>query len=295
VLLRGLEGLDLTSSEERGWRGSLLQNLANTLADLGHFDAAEAAMRESVSLKTSAYGPESRLAALAHAGLGDVLFTVGKREESLVEYEVALAVYTRLGDDALMADALADIALVLGDDSEQAVQHLRRAEELVAGQPDAWSIHSQVLLGRSSLAEQRGNWAEAIRLAVAAAEVAAAHAEASPLLAAALGVHGRLLWHAGEDDESLRLLRLAHDTYCRTGDVAAPAAARVQGNLGYYGFLAGMAGDEALQHLHESLRMLQASLPADHVSVHTAEVMLAQVLNRIFARESGGPDGGTTA
>lgn len=295
VLLRGLEGLDLTSSEDQGWRGSLLQNLANTLADLGDFDGAEAAMRDSLSLKSGAYGPDSRLTALSHAGLGNVLLIVGKPEEALVEHEKALAVYTRLGDVALIADALADIALILGDDSEEAEQHLRRAEALVASQPDAWTVHSHVLLGRSSVAEQREDWAEAIRLAVAAADIAAPHAEASPQLAAAQGAHGRLLWHVGQDEESLRLLRLACDTYCRTGDVASPAAARVQGNLGYYGFRAGMAADEALHHLHESLQVLLASLPADHVSVLTAEVMLGQVLHRLVHGDESAPDGDTTA
>lgn len=295
VLTRGMDGLDPTSTEAQGWRGSLLQNLANALADVGDLVAAEAAMRESLSMKTAAYGAQDRLTALAHAGLGNILQQAGRPEEALAEHEHALEVYTRLGDAALMADALADIALIVSDDAELSEQHLQRAEQLIADQPDAWTTQHQVLMGRVSVAEQAENWDEAIGLAVEAVELARAHADVSPELASAQGAHGRLLWHAGHPEESLRLLRVAFETHRRTGDVNSPAAARVQGNLGYYGLRAGMDADEAVQHLTQSLDTLRAALPAEHISVRTAEDMLGQVLHLLLFEWGTPPGGGTSA
>jgi tetratricopeptide (TPR) repeat protein len=98
VLEGGLQALDPAHADKAGWRGSLLQNLANALVDIGDFDGGEQAMRESLELKKSAYGAESRLTGLAHSGLGNLLLTLGKRDEARAEHEHASAVYSRLGD-----------------------------------------------------------------------------------------------------------------------------------------------------------------------------------------------------
>lgn len=281
VLEGGLEALDSAREEDVGGRGSLLQNLANALVDIGDFEGGERAMRESLELKMSAYGPGARLTGVAHSGLGNLLLTLGKRDEARVEHERALAVYSELGDVVLLADALSDLAHVAEDEPGDADEYLRRAESLVADRPDAWTVHSHVLLGRSDVAEKRQDWSEAVRLAVAAAKVAAAHADASTQLAAAQAAHGRLLWHVGLPEYGLRMLRRSYDTYIATGDTSSPAAARAQGNLGYYGIRSGMLPDEALMHLRESLDTLRTVLPAQHPSVRTAERMLEQVRDMV--------------
>ncbi len=49
-------------------------------------------MRSALEAKAAAYGPDDRLTALAHAGLGNVLWSIGKDDEAHEEHRRALAI-----------------------------------------------------------------------------------------------------------------------------------------------------------------------------------------------------------
>ncbi len=126
--------------------------------------------------------------------------------------------------------------------------------------------------------EELGRLPEAVRLAVQAAKVASAHAGASPQLAEALYTHTRLLWQLGLPDRALALTRQAHEMCVATGDAQSVNAARIQGNLGWYGVLHGIHPHEALEHLRQSLATLQSLLPKNHVTVRNARHLLDEAL-----------------
>lgn len=264
------------SPEQDGIRGSLQQNLANVLADQGDLAAAEAMMRSSLEAKVAAYGPTSRSTALAHAGLGNMLHSHGRLNEARAQHEQALAAYRLMNDAMLTADALNDIASTYVDDHEAADRLLAEAQTLVEEFDDAWEIYSQTLSLRARVEEERGNVPAAIEYAVSSRKVAQAAAEVSPVLARALGTHGRLLCTLGLSRSGVKLMQRAYDMLVETGDSDSPNCAALRGNLGFWGLADEMPSDVALEHLRVSLHIFEQRLPQDHESVLLARQMLAR-------------------
>lgn len=266
-----------------GLLGSLLQNTANTLADLGEDQLAVTAMRESLEIKERTFGPDHMLTAIAHSGLGNLLESLaGNSDQALEEYEEALRVYRTTGLPHLIADALTDIArLCYREDSERALSNLAEAQSLAERDREGWAVLCTVHTWRSRILASIGQVPNAAREAHAAVTIAEQHAPDSKELGDALSCLGDALCDMGLFRAARKHRQRCLEISGRVGTTPLTLATRV-GDLGLT--MAAMGESAGIGYLEESLADLSALLPSGHATVRTAQRMLIQGL--IFVGDS---------
>lgn len=117
----------------RGWRGSLLNNLAWTYHDLGQFPRALALFEETVTIRQAQGKPEPLR--IARWSVARCKRSLGRIDEALKEQQaLAEELHQNGGSDGYVSEELGECLWALGR-QEEARPHLRRAYVVLSEDP----------------------------------------------------------------------------------------------------------------------------------------------------------------
>lgn len=245
---------------------------------MGLYNEALVLMKEALLLKRSTFGEDHSLTAIGHAGVANLLHTLGRGEEAIPYYERALEIYRILEDRESMAETMIDLAQVrLANDPASASSLLESASRLIQDPDESWHLAHAVYMTSSALQEHQGKIptaaleaARAVRLARALAPVSKEHAQA-------LALQGRLLLQLGVD-RGIALLEHSCRIFAEIGNEWSVDSARTQGNLGLWLVRFHIDFPRGERLLRRSFETLQQLLPESSDSVSRAKLMWAESL-----------------
>ncbi|WP_395700380.1 CHAT domain-containing protein [Aquabacterium sp.] len=238
----------------------VLNNLAALQLDRGRYDAALARADQSLALARRAFPGNALLLLVPMSHRAQALMSLSRLAEAQAQYETARALTA--GDPSVPAlrrlrllDNLADLYLRLND-AEAARQAIAEGLQVAGTDAHFGYWRGRLLRQQATLAAAQGRWAE----------VDALHAEAAPLIAAAIGEQHPYV----EDSTVQRCLAQLHGPLpgnacavlqqrAAAADSAAPAQRfRVHNALALADERAGRP-DGALQHHLQALAAAQSA------------------------------------
>lgn len=285
---RALSILTAGTEPDECLMGSILTNLANCVASDGdHLQAVE--MTRRALEQKFAGGDTDWSIALTMGSLGNHLRTMGELQEALQLHEQAADLLESLDDKRAFADALmdqADIHATL-EDMEEAERLANQVLAVGGDTPETRVERGRALGLLCWRCEAEGDPVGALGYADEGVSLALQVDAPSSQLARALGTRGRVEFQLGDLARAVADLRAACDTFllCEgPGDNHARATGTLGSALTALGEASGdrSVSAEGLQLLRQSLSQLVACLPADHPTIDTARIMLAQAEAKVW-------------
>jgi eukaryotic-like serine/threonine-protein kinase len=211
-------------------------NLAVLAADLGHWGAAEAAMRTGVDLAPQLYGPVHGATAMLHHNLAAALCGVGRPDDALAEYGRASDVYTALYGKAHPVLAEVDLAAAACLRDAGRIDHAgRRLDDARRSLAHRASIPQRDDLDADGLALEAHTAPIAdvlVRLDVLEDRIGEHEGHDSLAVAELQHGVGRALAARGQSKQAVVLLRTALRAHERRLGPHMPATAAVRAELG---------------------------------------------------------------